>query len=259
MSTWKKTKVYTGNWSPLKGQLPRLLPLGLSADWLFPGRCCQCGCQTASELICSPCREELPDIGVACPVCGIPAASATPCGICLRSPPAFHQTVAPYRFCPPVSGLITALKYGQRLSAAQLLAQAMADRAIALNVGLPDAFIPVPLHTNRLRRRGFNQSIELATHLARLCKRPLLRDATVRTRATPSQTGMSARQRRTNLRRAFSIQPTGYPSENLSHLAIVDDVMTTGSTANELARTLLDGGASQIDVWVAARVEKPVN
>ena len=117
---------------------------------------------------------------------------------------------------------------------------------------LPEAILPVPLHSTRLRERGFNQALELARPMAQALALPLLIHHSQRTRATVAQTSLSAKQRRKNIRGAFQVtQPL--PAR---HIAIVDDVMTTGQTINELAKTLRKAGATHIDVWVCARAER---
>ena len=174
-------------------------------------------------------------------------ALARICGGCLQTPPYFHVTRSPYAYQAPISHLITALKYQRRLSLVPVLAGALAEH-IENCSAVVDALLPVPLHTSKLRRRGFNQSLELARPLARRFGIPILH-ALQRHRATPAQSSLHADERRHNVRHAFRIaQPFDH-----QRVAIVDDVMTTGSTVNEIARLLATAGAEEIQVWCIAR------
>jgi ComF family protein len=128
----------------------------------------------------------------------------------------------------------------------------MTEHISNTSIVMPQALVPVPLHVSRLRQRGFNQSIELFLPVARAMGIPLLREVVIRHRATSSQVGLSRSQRRRNLRGAFVVR------ESLpEHVAIVDDVVTTGTTVNELARVLRRAGVERIDVWSVARADEP--
>jgi ComF family protein len=135
------------------------------------------------------------------------------------------------------------------LDCARTLGRLLAER-LAEHPHRPDALVPVPLHPRRYRERGFNQSAEIALELSRRLAIPLHASLCTRIRHTPAQAGLSARQRRVNVRRAFQVADTGLPR----HVAIVDDVVTTGTTVNELARTLRAAGVAYIQVWAVARV-----
>lgn len=175
------------------------------------------------------------------------------CGPCLLKPPAYDHAIASLTYAPPIDRLIGQLKYHQRLSTCRSFAQLLEKQITRFESPLPDALVAVPLHQQRLRQRGFNQSLEIARPLARLVNRPLVTDLVKRHKATTPQTGLSGVARRKNLRGAFSVtRPVAY-----RHLALVDDVMTTGSTAQELALTLKKAGATRVDIWVVARVAGP--
>ena len=118
---------------------------------------------------------------------------------------------------------------------------------------LPAAIVPVPLHTSRLRRRGYNQALELAKPLARHLHLPLLTGALARTRATGAQTDLSAIQRRRNVRGAFAAH---FPDAPPAHVAVLDDVFTTGATLGECARVLKRAGVARVDVWALARAAR---
>lgn len=224
-------------------------------SWIYPPTCLLCGADGAAELdLCQGCLAALPKLTSACTSCALPLPdSANPqiCGQCLQHPPSFNRTQALFRYEQPVAGLIQQLKFNGHLAIARSLGELLAQQLTPDPV-LPDAILPVPLHSQRLRQRGFNQALELARPLARRFGLPLLTRCCQRTRATLAQTALSAQQRRKNLRGAFQVmQPL--PAK---HIAIVDDVMTTGQTVNELAKTLRKAGAERIDVWVCARADR---
>ena len=234
-------------------QIKKRVNTAVNAIWdrLLPTACTLCGDPAdGGEIICRPCKQELPLNLTCCPRCALPMPRTEVCGECLRSPPAFDRTLAPLRYAPPVDRLISQLKFGARLAAGQTFARLLTQHIINSDFPLPDAVVAVPLHRQRLKLRGFNQSQEIARPLASALNLPLLANLVKRHKATPPQTGLSGRARRRNLRAAFSINhPLPAP-----HLALVDDVMTTGSTVRELATTLKKCGATQVDIWVVARV-----
>ncbi len=140
------------------------------------------------------------------------------------------------------------LKFNSRLALARSLGILMADWLQEHIGDPPDCIIPVPLHAARLRERGFNQSLELARPIARRLHLPLDTHRCRRLRNTPPQADLTARHRHSNIKGAFGV------TEKISgHIAIIDDVMTTGSTAQEMSRILLDAGAAEVEVWVCAR------
>lgn len=168
--------------------------------------------------------------------------------------PAFDRCLGMLCYQGRVPWLVQQLKYGQQLKMAALLGDMLATFVTARRFGEapPQALLPVPLHAGRLRRRGFNQALELARPLARRWRVPLLTDCVRRVQATPSQTGLSAAQRRRNLRGAFVVDR---PPE-ARHIALIDDVVTTGSTAAELARVLKKAGVERVEVYCVARVQR---
>jgi len=143
--------------------------------------------------------------------------------------------------------LVTRYKYYDHLSYSRLLAELLLARLV--DIPLPECLVPVPLHPVRLRERGYNQSHELGRILASRLGIPLRSEVVVRTRATCQQSGLDAKQRRKNIRGAFAVTtPLEY-----KHVAIIDDVVTTGATANELARVLKKSGVETVSVWSIAR------
>lgn len=223
------------------------------ALWL-PPVCVLCGDAGAQGRdLCSPCRHDLPWSDFGCARCGLPlsgfAARQALCGQCQTRPPAFERCLAPFRYEPPLDRLLQRLKFQGRLEMARLLGSAMADWLLAnAAVSAPDHLIPVPLHAARLRERGFNQALELARPIARrLGVRPDTQSCR-RIQATAPQSDLSRKARRKNIKGAFEVvRPVR------GEVVIVDDVMTTGSTAHELAKTLLRAGAERVSVWVCAR------
>lgn len=220
---------------------------------LFPSQCRLCGVTTGTALtLCLHCLADSPWIRNACEQCGIPLpvhAEDSHCGHCQKRPPAFDATTALFHYQPPVDYLIKQLKFANELAIIPLLSALMAARQTTRAAALPSVLIPVPLHPTRLRERGFNQATELARRIGRelgirtdhrLCKR---------NRDTRPQSLLSPNARRLNLRNAFSVQHKPVAR----HIAIIDDVMTTGHTSNELARVLKQAGAGQVEVWVIAR------
>jgi len=149
-----------------------------------------------------------------------------------------------------VDHFIRALKFHQQLGLARLLGEQLARR-LAQEAPRPDLIIPVPLHRARLRERGYNQALEIARPLARALGVPLDFRSLVRIRATAPQTGMTVKARRKNLRAAFALRDAA-AVRNL-RVALVDDVMTTGSTVQAAAKCLRAAGAREVEIWVIAR------
>ncbi|NIR60176.1 MAG: ComF family protein [Gammaproteobacteria bacterium] len=177
------------------------------------------------------------------------APHAALCGRCLRRPPPFERALAVFRYASPLDELVKALKFHGRLAHARLLGELLAAAAAGLPGPLPQGLIPVPLHRTRLAERGFNQALEIARPVARALDIPLAPGAARRLRPTAAQTGLEPRQRRANVRGAFAIARL----PPVRHVAIVDDVMTTGHTAAELARALRRTGVRRVEVWCVAR------
>lgn len=219
-------------------------------DACYPPTCQVCGGAGARGIdLCLPCREELPWLGPCCNRCALPLPVAGVCGQCQCHPPPFDAVLAPLRYQPPVDWLLQGLKFHGRLSAARLLGHLLGEALAARGTGLPDLIVPVPLHPARLAERGYNQALELARPLARQLGLPLAAGLCRRTRATDTQSLLPAAARRRNVRGAFTL--TG-PLPG-SHVAIVDDVVTTGATVAELATTLRRAGATRVEVWAVAR------
>ncbi len=227
---------------------------GRIQSWLFPPLCLLCGAPGLDDRdLCRGCQDELPVNGCACPRCAVPLTRAVPCGRCQRHPPSYAATWAPYLYRPPLDHLVTAMKFHGKLNAARLLGQLLGETLAHRDAALPDLIVPVPLHRHRLRERGFNQATELGRVVARRLGLPLARDLVRRRRSTAPQTRLDLVARRTNLRGAFTVRA---PLAG-ERLALLDDVVTTGATAEELARTLLAAGAGSVELWAVARTPAP--
>ncbi len=216
---------------------PRVLQaVRLRMDWLWPGRCVVCGMASGRSVdLCLPCETDLPAPAPARPGRG-PLAS-------------LH---AAFGYAPPVDRLLPRLKFHGDLAAGRVLAAGMA-RALAA-APRPEALVPVPLHPARLRSRGYDQALELARPLARSLGLPLLVGALRRVRATAPQTHLDRHARRRNLAGAFRVRDgVVLPA----HVALVDDVLTTGATLRAAATALRDAGVARVDGWACARAAPP--
>ena len=223
-------------------------------DSLFPPTCLLCGAPgAAGRDLCAGCAGDLPLNRCCCPRCALPLASPLPagavCGACQRRAPPFERALAALRYETPIPSLVAAAKFRGRLNAARLLGHLLAEAASLAAVPLPQALIPVPLHPDRLAVRGYNQSVEIARVVGHSLGLPVDIVSCRRVLATPPQAGLDERARRRNIWGAFAARS----SVPWAHVAILDDVMTTGSTAAELTRVLRRAGAARVDVWAAAR------
>ena len=227
---------------------------------LIPPICPLCNRGLSSPGLCSPCFNNLHFVTPPCCLqCAMPFdhdQGSSLCGACMARSPAYDRVVAALRYDDTARQLVLALKHGDRLDIAPLLARMMLPRCEGL-LNESDMVIPVPLHRWRFFRRRFNQSAEMARHLlaeANLPKSLLRADVLIRHRNTPSQGKRTRQQRITNVRGAFRVHP-----KHLDHLAgarilLVDDVMTTGATLDTAARVLKRHGAETVAAVVAARV-----
>ena len=210
-----------------------------------------CGAVSFDRLLCAGCDADLSHYSTpACPICALPALDANLCGACLRRPPAFDNTLAAFSYDFPIDRLLHAFKYAGNLALVDVLAQPLA-RLVEVQPK-PDLLLPMPLHPSRLKERGFNQSLEIAKPISRWLDIPLEACACRRTRDTPTQAGLKLRERRRNVRGAFAcdLDLSG------KSVAVLDDVMTTGATLDEISRALRRSGATTISAWVVARTAK---
>ena len=222
---------------------------------LVPQSCPICGDRCFyPELLCQACLGDLPITKSACRRCGVKLFTASVCGSCQAEPPLYSQTFSAFEYGSPIDSLIQQFKYANRLELGRVLGITMATELAPKMRHLPDLLVPVPLHRSKLRQRGYNQALELSRWLSKQLGVELDADSTSRRRKTPPQTGLPYKERRHNIRNAFSVRADALSGK---HIALIDDVMTTGSTANELTRILLKSGVKLVDVWVLARVQPP--
>lgn len=231
----------------LKQPLQRMLRFAL------PLRCLLCGAEGCDGIdLCADCAHELPRNRSCCARCALPLAEPLPmCGECLRRAPPWQAAWAPFRYGWPLDRLESRYKFGADLAAGRVLS-ALWQRE-PRPIDLPQMLIIVPLHRQRLRQRGYNQALELARPLAQAFGIPLRHDVLQRVRSTDPQTELDALSRRRNVRGAFHLRDNDLPA----HVAILDDVMTTGATLAECARVLRRGGVARVDVWTLARAPSP--
>jgi ComF family protein len=208
--------------------------------------CILCAAPSGDTPFCGGCAHDLPELGDACPRCAGPCPGGAVCGTCLGDPPSFDATVAAWRYGFPVDRLVLALKYGGRLALARAFGAALAARVADRQV---DLLVPMPLAPPRLRERGFNQAMEIARALARGTRFTVEPHLVARVRDTPPQTDLPHDARAANVRGAFACMRA---VAGMS-LAIIDDVMTTGASLEELAGTLKRAGAARVENWVVAR------
>lgn len=206
--------------------------------------------------VCSACLQKLPHNLSCCSHCALPlpetdnTSAKRLCGRCIKKSPAFDYCLSAFRYEEPVVAKVHQLKFGQRINHAPPLAECVLQyyRCHQHRTGQVDAILPVPLHTSRLRQRGFNQATELARVLARAMSVPILYDQVSR-RQTAAQARLNLKQRHRNIRGAFVVAG----DISFDHVLIVDDVVTTGSTVAELASVLKKAGVGRVGVLSLAR------
>ncbi|MBI1892464.1 MAG: ComF family protein [Burkholderiales bacterium] len=226
---------------------------------LLPSACALCG-TSQQDCICADCRHQFFNTAARhrCSQCAAPLfdSQVMVCGNCLQQARSFDATIAAADYAPPTDQLVQALKFGGRLALAPLFAELLRDALLnvrAQNTPLPDLLIAVPLGPQRLAERGFNQALEIAKPLARKLGIPLAHKLAWRTRDTRAQSLLPLQDRQNNLHNAFSIEPQTIGLISGRHIGVVDDVLTTGTTLNELAATLKRFGAQHVTNLVFAR------
>ena len=226
------------------------------AQWCLPYTCALCGCDSDKQRdLCSICEAVLDRLSNRCAVCALPLIEEDEpivCRSCRESTPSFDRICGLFPYQPPLPSLITALKFNSQLAYARLLGELLAESAAThwcKNLPLPQVLIPVPLHDSRLRQRGYNQALELARPLARQLQLPIDAKACKRIKLTRPQSSLAATARKRNLRSAFTV------NKNLpyQHVAIIDDVVTTGSTVIALSEALKANGVERVEIWCVCR------
>jgi ComF family protein len=258
--------------SPGKPTLPRDRGISVRLRWagrlaldlLLPPRCAACDNPVSVQgQLCADCFGQTNLISAPfCARCGVPFASAEQagpggaCPACLEHPPAFGQARAALRYDDQARRLILPLKHGDRVELASILAPMMVRAGTAL-LALAEVLVPVPLHRQRLFQRKYNQAAVLGFAVGRLTGRPVLPDALIRTRRTASLDKKSPEERAGEVAGSFQTRPSWTSQIAGRKVLLVDDVMTSGATANACAAALLQAGAIAVDVLVAARVPDP--
>lgn len=215
-------------------------------------RCALCGAPASG--LCDHCASALPRNRHACRRCALPLPPSTPadtlCADCQRTRPAYDSAIAPLLYQSPVDDLIAGFKYHHRLHLGQPLAGLLVD-AVDRQAPLPQLLLPVPMHPRNLRDRGFNQAAELVRQLSRHLAIPGSLSSLQRHGETTHQRGLNRARRLRNLAGSFACS-----GPLPAHVALVDDVITTGATVEQLSRTLKKAGAEEVEVWAVARTAR---
>jgi len=225
-------------------------------DFFLPHSCVLCGDICVRDVdLCIDCEQELPLIKYACHHCAAPLFNDATiiCGACLRKKPPFDCAFALFHYQDEIKKLLTDLKFHQQLVNAKLLGILMVkqlkQKDCYLKESKPEYIIPIPLHSKRLKERGFNQSVEIARPIAKAFNIPIDCYSCKRIKYTEAQSSIPAKDRKSNVHNAFYVKDNFKPN----YVAIVDDVMTTGYTVSEFAMTLRRNGVKKIDVWCCAK------
>jgi ComF family protein len=220
--------------------------------WFLPSFCTLCHMATKEKMLCQACWDALPwHDGMACARCAGSLSAGEICGECMQNAPPYQQTICVFYYQKPMDSLILSLKFAEKLSHAKLIGSLMAEKLTAhyTEKEKPQYLIPVPLHPTRLRERGYNQALEIARPIAKKLCIPIQKTVCTRILPTLSQASRNAKKRKKNMRNAFAIA-TPFQAK---YVAIVDDVLTTGSTVREVAQLFKKAGVSRIDVWCCAK------
>jgi len=238
-------------------------------DFFYPPRCQLCGSRHQllfGGQLCTACAADFRPNETPCQVCAVPMSiskggmsqQSSTCGQCTKASPVYDYCWSPFVYSQPLEWMIQQLKFNQKLNFAPLLSNLMAEK-MRQNLqqhlfenNKPDIIIPMPLHNRRLKQRGFNQSHLLIKPIAKILQLPIDLNSCKRVRDTAHQTGKNARQRQQNIKNAFAFNN----KRSYQHVAIFDDVVTTGSSVSELSKVLKRGGVKRVDVWCLARAEK---
>lgn len=231
--------------SSIRQKIPH--QIGRLYSKLMPIQCILCGSDHSEQIICEQCRPDLPTLGNVCPRCATPLSVSSLCGYCLTHPPIQTVTISLYPYASPIDRLISDMKYHNTLYLTNFFAQQLCDKVS--DRLLPKMLIPIPLHPSRLRQRGYNQSWEIARLLAQKLSIPISHDGLKRIRNTLPQASLPFSQRKQNLTKAFAQGNIVLPD----HVALIDDVVTTGHTANMAGKVLQKAGVDHIELWTIAR------
>lgn len=214
---------------------------------LLPHFCVLCHKPSHREMdLCLACENQLPFLKNACHICASPLPeNNTICGQCLTRKKPFDQTISIFKYEPPVSAMITGLKFSAKLHYATLFGKLLARKIIQK----PELIIPIPLHKNRLKERGFNQSLEIAKQIGKQLNIPIDVKSCQRIIHTQPQAQIPAKDRKKNVQNAFGM----VQKISTNHIAVIDDVVTTGHTISSFCQMLKQQGVQHIDVWCIAK------
>jgi len=218
----------------------------------FPSRCELCGLYSPAIIgLCHDCISDLPALERSCQICAIPMPTNGICGNCICNVYVINKIRSPYLYAYPLDKLIKKYKYKQKLGLVLPLTQALSRRVLARSEPLPEVIVPVPLHFKRVYTRGFNQALIIARIIAGLVKLPVDFTIIERARQTIPLFDMTPSQRVKSLDNAFRLTRNC----NYQSVAIVDDIITTGATGNEIARLFRRSGVKYVEMWSLARAE----
>lgn len=222
-------------------------------------QCCFCGARCDNFFrICNPCHKELPWVKTHCINCGHPISNEkkSVCEHCIDQKRYYDTIISPFYYQEPLSKLVTSFKFRHELGMARVLAELITPYFVDYydDHTTPDIIIPIPLHNKRLKERGFNQCIEIGKHVSKSLQIPLERHVAKRIRNTPAQHKLNEKDRKHNLKKAFQID-TNIKS---CHVAVLDDVFTTGTTMKLFCEQLKKTGVRQVDAWCVTITSKDV-
>jgi ComF family protein len=227
---------------------------GRIADALLPRHCILCGLISGTKNLCIPCRDDLPRNRGVCLQCALPlpGGEGQICGSCLARPPPWDYAIAALHYGFPVDRLVCRFKFNRNLACGAVLSDELLISVEEQCKALPGLIVPVPLHRGRQFRRNFNQADILARTIGKGIDVPVSSLFLNRRYRTHAQSGLDAKARRKNTRGAFSLGRAA-KRHDVQHVALVDDVMTTGATLYECSRILKKAGVKTVSAWVAAR------
>ena len=219
-------------------------------EWVAPPCCLLCRLEVEYRHgLCQGCWAKLPVNEIHCECCALPMAHESLCGHCQRCPPVFDSVIAPLCYQDPIDQMLCALKYHQQLSFARTAAGLITDTVRESGEPRPDLLVGVPMTHRAVRKRGLNQAVFLARLIGRQLGIPVKSTLIKKLRETDRQSTLNASKRQRNLKGAFHCKG----SLEDKHIALVDDILTTGATANEISKVLKAAGANRVDIWVCAR------
>lgn len=230
-------------------------------DLIYPWHCCICGAQTCHKGVCNQCDSYLPwsERLTQCSVCALPLVTGVSqsliCGQCLKEPPFYDRLTAVFWYQSPIDDLITEYKYFNHWQHARTLIELTQDSFARYCVSTNSLIVPVPSHAARVKQRGFNAVYELIKLFKQKNNFDYDDKLVTRIKDTDTQTGKSKLQRRQNVRYAFKVNKV----IQIDHITLLDEVVTTGATVNELSRCLKKAGVKKISIWAIARTKDNKN